>query len=426
MAFLVTLLAPCLTCPAQQRLSKIEIIGLKRLKQEQVIATSGLQAGQIVDPSVVDEAANKLMQSGLFKRLSYRVRGTGAEVILIFEVEEATKNLPVVFENFVWFTDDEISRAIRQDVPFFDGTSPETGGTADKIAAALQRLLNGKKIPGQVEFMPYASLVNSRQELLFTVKGVKIPVCSLHFPGAAAISEVDLIRSSQPLLKSDYSNKDVGGFAYYTLFPLYRHIGHLRAQFQEPTAKPETNSPDQCDGGVAVTIPVDEGIVYSWDAAKWDGNQALTAEELSNALGMKAGEVADGLKIDHGVKAVRKAYGRKGYIAVRVKESPSFDDPAQRVAYRFTVSEGPQYRMGNLIIVGLSPEESQRLKPKWAIAPGAVFDESYVDDFSKADGREVIGSIVVARSRNGARTQISFETKRDAQKQTVDVIITFK
>ncbi|PYS84726.1 MAG: hypothetical protein DMF70_05135, partial [Acidobacteria bacterium] len=237
---LVALWSPAI-CMAQKpvRLIKIEVVGSKRVTQEQVIATSQLQIGQPVDSSLVDAAAERLMQSGLFKTLSYRLRTDHDEAIVIFTIEEAAKNLPVVFENFVWFADDEIAHAIRQDVPFFDGTAPQGGTTTNKIAAALQRLLDGKRIPGRVEFLPYADERVGRVELLFTVKGVKIPVCSVHFPGADAIPETNLIKASQQLIQSDYSKKDAAAFARYTLFPLYRRLGRLRATFQDPTVKLE-------------------------------------------------------------------------------------------------------------------------------------------------------------------------------------------
>src|SRR5437773_11171512 len=109
------LLSPAI-CAAQKptRLTKIEVVGLKRLTTEQVIATSQRQIGQPVDLGVLDAAAEKLMQSGWFKTLSYRLRTADDQAIVIFTVEEAAKNLPVVFENFVWFADDENARAIRQ------------------------------------------------------------------------------------------------------------------------------------------------------------------------------------------------------------------------------------------------------------------------------------------------------------------------
>jgi outer membrane protein assembly factor BamA len=421
--FLTLLLVTGPPCRAQQQvtLRGIEFVGLKRLNRQQVIDASGLKVGDKVDRDVFDAAADKLMQSGLFKRLGYKVRVANDEATVTFEVEEASRNLPVVFENFVWFSDAEIARAIRQDVPFFDGTSPEAGVTADKIAAALQRLLTQKKIPGRVEHMPYVNQAKGTLELLFTVQGVKISVCSLHFPGASAITEADLIKAAQALLKTDYSRKDAGGFANYTLFPLYRHIGHLRAQFGQPTAS-LADQPSPCAGGVDVTIPVDEGVVYSWAEAEWNGNQAVLSEELSAALGMKAGEVADGLKIDKGMKDVRKAYGRRGYVTVNLKESTEFDDSTRRVSYRIGVTEGPRYFMGKLIINGLSAEDAEELKAKWTLGSNAVFDESYIDDFRQG----ALRGFMTKLGQRGTRVNVQVETRPRAQTQSVDVFISFK
>ncbi len=410
-------------CAAQKpaRLIKIEVVGLKHVTQEQVIATSQLQIGQTIDTTVTDAAAEKLMQSGLFKTLSYRLRTTDDQAIVIFEVVEAAKNLPVVFENFVWFADDEIAHAIRQDVPFFDGTAPQGGTTTNKIAAALQRLLDGKRIPARVEFLPYADTATGKVELVFTAKGVKIPVCALHFPGAEAIPETNLIKSSQQFIQSDYSKKDAAAFAKYTLFPLYRHIGRLRATFQEPTAKLET---EQCTGGVAVTIPVDEGLAYSWNKAEWSGNQALTGDELSAALDMKAGELADGFKIDKGLKDVEKAFARRGYIAASYRPSIEFDDASAHVSYRFSITEGARYFMGKLIINGLPAEDEERLRAKWTLGSNAVFDASYIDDFGQKGLREFMTGLA-QRSPGSRRPNVEVKTKPDAQKQTVDVIIGF-
>ncbi len=406
----------------QFTLRRVEVVGLQRLTAQKVIATSGLKVGDTINPAVIDAAAEKLMQSGLFKKLAYKLRTTADEATVIFEVEEASRNLPVVFENFVWFSEDEIARTVRQDVPFFDGTAPEAGTTTDKIAAALQRLLSQKKIPGRVEHMSYTNLAKGTQEIMFTVEGVKIRVCSLHFPGAAAISEAELIKASEALLKSDYSRKDASSFANYTLFPLYRHLGYLRAQFQQPTAALE-ESPSPCAGGVALTIPVDEGVVYSWGATEWSGNQVLTNEDLTAALGMTAGEVADGVKIDKGLKNVRKAYGHRGYLAAAVKESTEFDDSTKRVSYRFLISEGARYFMGNLIVSGLPAEEVERLKAKWTLGVNAVFDESYIDDFRQHGLREFMTGLT---QRTGSRAKVEIEIKPNSQRQTVDVIIGFK
>ncbi|PYS55594.1 MAG: hypothetical protein DMF76_25760, partial [Acidobacteria bacterium] len=151
-------------CHAQQQvtLRRVEVVGLKRLNAQQVVDLSGLKVGDTTKRDAIDAAAQKLMDSGLFKKLGYHMSIKGNEAVVTFEVEEAARNLPVVFENFVWFSEQEIARAIRQDVPFFDGTAPEAGATADKIAAALRRLLSQKNIPGQVEFLPYVDTATGK------------------------------------------------------------------------------------------------------------------------------------------------------------------------------------------------------------------------------------------------------------------------
>jgi outer membrane protein insertion porin family len=408
-------------CRAQQQvtLRKVEFVGLKRLTPQQVIDASGLKVGDKVDRDRIDAAADKLLQSGLFRRLGYKLHTTGNEATVIFEVEESVKGLPVVFENFVWFSEEEILAAIKADLPYYDGTSPAAGPTADKIAAALQKLLNRKNIPGRVESLP--NVTKDRQELVFSVKGTRIPVCALHFPGASAIPEPELIKTSQPVLKTDYSKKDIDAFTASTLVPFYRHLGHLRAQFEPLTVTP-TNSP-QCAGGVEVTIPIEEGPRYQWAGSVWDGNDKLTVTELATALGMNPGELADGTRIENGLKKVREAYGHRGYLSAEVKESIELDDGASRVRYRFNIIEGPRYFMGKLIISGLPAEDAEQLKAQWTLGSNAVFDRSYIDDFRQTL-REFITKLG-QRSPRGTRVKVEVETKPNAQTQTVDVVISF-
>jgi outer membrane protein assembly factor BamA len=420
---LVLLLVASSPCPARQALTlrRIEFVGLKRLSPQQVIEASGLKVGDKVNQERIDAAAATLVQSGLFRRLGYKLRTTGTDATVIFEVEESAKGLPVVFENFVWFSEDEILAAIKTDHPFYDGTSPAAGPTADKIAAALQKLLNRKNIPGQVDFLP--NFTKDRQELVFSVKGTRIPVCALHFPGASKISESELIRAAQPVLRTDYSKKDIEAFTAKTLVPLYRRLGHLRAQFDELTVT--TTNSTQCAGGVEVTIPVREGSRYQWAGSVWDGNEKLTVTDLATALGMNPGELADGSRIDSGLKKVRAAYANRGYLATQVKESMEFDDAASRVKYLFNIIEGPRYFMGNLIVNGLAAADAEQFKAKWTLGTNAVFDDSYLDTFRQTSLREFIMKLS-QKSPNGARVKVDAETRPNAQTKTVDVVFNFK
>jgi len=402
------------------RLERIEFVGLKKLTVAQVTPLTGLKIGQAADRASFDAAANKLLESGLFRRLSYHARATKSGTTLTFTVEESAVNLPVVFENFVWFTDAELADAIRKDVLFFNGTAPATGDTTDKIADSLRRLLASRNINAQVEYLPYVT--KEKQELVFTVKGTRIPICSVHFPGATAVTEADLVRASRELLNAEYSRKDVATFAPIKLLPLYRRIGRLRAEFQEPTVTLESSA--NCQNGVSVTIPVEEGQSYRWLKSVWEGNDKLPVEELATALGMNPGDVADGVRIDAGLKNVARAYAKRGYMNATVKESIEFDDASSSVTYRFNITEGPRYFMGNLVVNGLPPADAEELKSKWTLGPNAVFDESYIETFRTTSLREFMAAL--GQRTRGPRLKVELETRPNSEKQTVDVVLTFK
>jgi outer membrane protein insertion porin family len=409
--------------PAGQKfkLSKIEVTGLQHTALEEVIAASGLQTGQQVDEGVLDEAAGRLLQTGLFTKLSYRYRTTGDEAVVTFIVEEARGSLPVVFDNFIWFSRDELTSAVRRELPSFEGTAPESQGAIKLITKALTDLLAARHIGGEVEYITATDESGAHPRHVFSVRGVRVPLCQLHFPGAEQVSESELIKNSKLLFETDYSQETAAAFAVNSLLPLYHQRGHLRARFSEPRATAnDADAKANCKGGADVAIPVAEGLAYLWDKAEWTGADALTVAELDAALNMKAGEVADGLKIEAGARAIHKAYGRKGYLDLRLKSAPTFDDANRRVSYRIQLEQGAQFHMGTITVAGLSDAEAARVARAWPLAPGAVFNMDAIEEFGKklpALRLEGYGTRF-----KGVRT----EFKPNRQTQMVDVTLNFK
>ncbi|MDT5155926.1 MAG: hypothetical protein QOH51_283 [Acidobacteriota bacterium] len=406
------------------KLERIEFKGLERVKEAEALEKSGLQAGQSVDIDAVEAAANRLLESGLFKNLSYKLKGTTDKSVLTFEVIEQKWTMPVSFDNFVWFTDEELLAAVRRKVPAFDGTAPEAGGVTDQIKQALEELLRERKIEGAVEYTLSADASGRKVEHLFSVKGPGLRVCKLNFVGARAIPEELLTTKSGGIFDNDYSHAYVGGFVESNLLPLYYERGYLRASFSPPKVKTEEATPD-CGKGVAVTMYVDEGSIYVWDKAVWDGAQGLSPQELDAALGMRNREVASAVKLSKGLNSVRRAYGRKGYLGVRIKPEPEFDDDARSVTYHFQVTEGPQYTMGELTITGLPEADANNLRGRWHLLHKEVYDESYIDEFVKKSIPEFQKDALRA---GNPQPNMKIQTKAtpDHEKHTVDVTLDFK
>ncbi len=296
--------------PQNLRLSKIEFTGLQRYDQAQVIALSGLQIGQVITADVLDAAAKQLLKTGLFKRVLYSSRCQGEEATVSFEVIEMQWTVRCIFDNFVWLNDREIIEAVRREVPFFDGTAPESETVIEKIKSVLERVLQEREVPGRIDYF-YAA---GSKEVAFRVKGVSLLVCAVTFPGAAGVEENLLRTTVKPIINGEYSKQYVTQFAENNLMPLYRQRGYLRARLLAPQARLESEANKGCKNRVTVTLPVEEGVAYSLGQLVWAGNQVLSVSTLEGLFGLKTGAVADGLKIEAGMGPSRGLMPGKGTL----------------------------------------------------------------------------------------------------------------
>jgi hypothetical protein len=141
---------------------------------------------------------------------------------------------------------------------------------------------------------------------------------------------------------------------------------------------------------------------------------------------MKTGEVAHGLKMDKGIATVIKAYGPKGYIGASVRADPQFDDSARQVSYRFSVTEGPQYHMGNLVIKGFSDSLGNYLRGKWELKAGEVYDAGYAENFFHKEFQDVARKVVAERMEQGKPAPKKTNTLTRANVETLTVDVTFE
>src|SRR5262249_34002465 len=146
---------------------------------------------------------------------------------------------------------------------------------------------------------------------IFAVTNPGVRICSLRMDGASAISERDLVSLASDALAGRYSRSYLTDFSRQTMTQPYRRAGYWRATFGPPQTT--IGGVPGCDG-VVVTMRVDEGVSYTWDHAVWTGNAAMTASQLDALLGFKSGEVANGTKLGDGLRAVKVAHGKMGYL----------------------------------------------------------------------------------------------------------------
>lgn len=275
------------------------------------------------------------------------------------------------------------------------------------VTGVLQRILDERRIRGRVEFALHDSMITGKKQFLFSVKDTGLSICALRVTGAAVIPESKLLEAAAELMRREYSRLYLTELANGTLRTLYRQSGYWRAEFRDPLATAGA-APGAC-AGVTATMRVDEGVPYAWERADWTGSSAMTAKELDALLGMKTGEVADVTKIEAGLQQVRGAYRQRWFMRQRSSMNPRPDDSTRRLTLAVTIDEGPQFRMGELTITGMSDQEAEALRKKWRLKAGDVYDEAYAQQFRRENG--------------SATRRLTLEVALDAAKRILDLKI---
>ncbi|HEX2715551.1 MAG TPA: POTRA domain-containing protein, partial [Candidatus Acidoferrales bacterium] len=339
-----------------------------------------------------------------------------------FQVRDAPAT-PVSFDNFPWFTDAELADALRQAVGLFDGTSPEQGGILDGMAAALENQLASRGIRARVEHTLLAEPVGDGMMQQFKVVGASLKIGALQF-GDALANESSRVQSAlQDLVGKPYSRLEVEVFTNEQVRPLYLARGHLRARIGRPQARfagdPNRPLPDS----VVVAVSIEPGPVYRWGGVEWQGNAAFGPAALNEFLELKREDLADGMKIAASWHRIEDEYGRRGYLDIKLKPEPVYDEPSKHVSYRATIEEGRTYRMGELVITGLSLAGENKVREAWRLPQGQAFDRVHFEQFLamlRKGGEAIFGELPVHYEQAG------HWLRANPAQGTVDVLLDFK
>jgi len=399
------------------KIAKLEVTGNKRFSAQQVSSSSGLSVGQPFDRNALNNAVNRLGDTGAFEFARYNYRSEGGNVVVELVVKEAARFHKCAFENFIWSSEKDLQDQLQKNLPLYDGSVPESGNMADAVSAGLETILKEKGIATTVTHTPFGALGDKNWVYVYSAEGIQENVVAVNFDGAATVDSVALQKEAAPLLKRNFAFTEFRLFADTSFIPFYRERGYLQVKLGGPIARPAgvADCTSGCD--VTVTFPLTEGNVYTWKPAAWTGDLVVAAAELEKILGMKAGEIANERKIESGLDQLRKQYSGRGYIEVQPNTTAAFDDTAKTVTYSVKIVQGPQYHMGNLEISGFPPDLIARLQKAWRVKTGDVYDGNYLEEFLRHDVKNAIndGRIRIRKIDTGS--------KLNKEAATVDVSI---
>ena len=366
--------------PSSSKLVSINVTGSKRYTSEQIIAATGLQAGQNVSEEDFKGVTRHLGETGAFSDVAYTFEFGPEGMKLALQVTDSNPFVPARFENFVWFSDQELFEKLRTRVPLFQGQLPVTGDLADEVSEALQVLAIELKLRGRVDYLRVGPEDGPMEAFEFSITGQPIVVRKIGFSGPGPAELPGLEAASRRLTGQEYLRSRLMLQAEKNFLPVFLARGYLKAAVGAPQAKVVEETPEETL--VDVTFPITPGSQYKVAGVRLSGyKDVFPVQKLRELIHFQPGQPADAIQAGQDVEALKKLYGTRGYMGVQIRPVPEINNGDSTVSYVFQFQEGSIYKMGDLEVRGLDSKATDRMIAAWRLLAGDTYDSGYPQVF---------------------------------------------
>jgi hypothetical protein len=164
-----------------------------------------------------------------------------------------------------------------------------------------------------------------------------------------------------------------------------------------------------------VIAHVKEGIQFRLSKITFENGNIFREGFLRKAIPIRDGDILDIDKIRGGIQKITRFYGRIGHIDATIQPIPQVDEASRSIAIAMWISEGPQYSIEEVEVLGLSPESEARLR-------------SYVSPRDLCDTGIIEGVFNMNKSSlpHGTRLEDVVQIIRDTHKNTARVVFDFR
>ena len=203
-------------------------------------------------------------------------------------------------------------------------------------------------------------------------------VTDLHITGTQNLSSEELLTiASVPVGWCIDPDEDELRTIVKVAFQEHRYLGlkinDVHAKDLDPAIHPTP---------IVLEVDVIEGPRYKLAGVEFTGNHALSKAVLREKLPIKRGDPFQRSRVVGAMDGIREEYERHGFLdcVFIVDDAQSVKTSDATVSFKFQITEGPQYRMGKLLTFA-QDELGDKLRARWKIPPGAVYDGTYPEDF---------------------------------------------
>jgi outer membrane protein insertion porin family len=351
LAVLLYSITTVLAQPSGPVISEILIQGNQRVESDAIKIHISSQAGQPLDPPLVDQDVKAIYKMGFFNNVTADVDHQGGGVVLTYIVKERPLITDVRFGGMkaIKSNEDKVINAVK-----LHGGSVLDPTRVQATILGLRQLYEDKGyLDARVTFRTYLQPNNTAIGIFDVKEGPLVHISEVDFQGNKSISSRELsgiVATHKHNLLSYFF--DTGVLDQKKLqddvdriTSEYYNRGYLNVHVAQPTVTRAGNS-------LKVVFVIDEGPVFHVGKVDVTGDLKVPKQELLSKLTIKPAGVFSGESMQHDVLTLSDLYSDRGYAYVNVDPRTQVDPAARMVDVSFNITPGREVLVDRINISG--------------------------------------------------------------------------
>ena len=387
LAFIFILVACGGYCPAQDtgtvsagqglRIGIIETQGNVTISTAKILSTVRVRVGQLFDTASATEDARRIAAIDGVEYAYYNTEVVDEAVKLTFIVVEKNLVRLLVFNGNKQIS----SGKLAKELALKKGDYLDVFLVRDGLGRMTE--LYHKKGHAFVEISLDETRLGQGQVVYDIKEGPRVKVGQVEFEGNEFIKSKELAkaiktRTRKFLFWPVYYEQQVISGDLAKLQDVYQKKGFLDARIDVDSRFSEDNKL------AYVRFSIEEGPVYTIEQIIISGNEFFDDETLTEGMKLQVGGFYSKERGDFDGRHVLSRYLERGFVDAQVQHRRSFTGPG-RVTAEFEITEGEQFRIGQVIITGNESTHDKvirRILDEEGFAPGQWFNA----DIARGDG----------------------------------------
>jgi outer membrane protein insertion porin family len=351
-----------------EQIDSVQVKGNQRVESDAILAVVESKKGESLDYDKLDRDLRAIFAMGYFTDVNIQTEDGPKGKIVTFVVKEKASIGSISFKGNKKVKSDDLSK--ESGIKLYSILNP------NEIKQSINRLKDFYRKKGyyNVEITDKTEDIPGNQvALIYDIsEGEKYYIKKIEFVGNTKFDDGDLkhvMETSEKgflswITKSGLLDEKKLESDLQKITTFYNNHGYIRAKVGEPKVTYDK------EGGLIVTIQIEEGERYGVNEVKVEGDLMMPEEELLKKLSIKKEKYIDREVVRKDVLALREIYSDQGYAYAEVTPIVNEDDKRHLVDITYRINPGKKVRFERINIYGNTVTRDKVIRRELGVIEG--------------------------------------------------------